>query len=420
MPVFASLIIAILLFLGGGLWFSQIPHFAPIAAQAKYGPLHHIVADSRAKNLFYLNTYAFERPLVIDSSDIAYPPATRDPYHVKPLFANYRTPVTPLLLGGAGAQNYFSFTMMALGLADAGNPVIIYVSPLHFGAASNLPPDKPYRWDGTDVGSYYKHLDKNLVTKALANIANEEIKRKYARRTIFLQDHYRHTFVGTHYSYIKSVADGSKNAAGLLEALIRLDASMGGFFDYASWVLAEARGENPPLSRPLDELKPFPARALKRERIDEAAAAAASVSTNNEYWVYDEYWDRHVKNKYEDLMRAGVRGNSGVPYVIDDSIEWADYELLCELVKDKKLNVYFIITGVNRRFFESCGYDFSNMESIYERLEKTAEKNDIPYISLASKIAEKYWSWDIYHTGWLANVEIMEVMRDHFALEAGR
>lgn len=420
MPVFVSLIIAALLFLvGGSLWSGRVPELAPVAARAKYGPTHHLAGDSRAKNIFYLKTYAFERPLVIGSSDLGYSAASRDPYHLRPLFENFRTPVTPLLLGAGGAQNHFSLTMMALGLADAGNPVLIYVSPFHFGAATDFSPKKPRRINGTHSWAYYYHLDKNLVTKALANIGNEEIKRKYARRTVFLQDHYKHTF-GTHYSYIKSVADGSRIAAGLLEPLIRLEASLGGIFDYADWVLAEAKGENPPLSRPSADLKPLPARSLKQERMAEVAAAAASVTTNNDYGIRDEYWDMNVKRKYEGLTRNGPRENSGVPYIINDSLEWGDYELLCELAKDKKLNVYFIIAGVNRRFYESLGYDFSNIGSIYERLEKTAERNDIPYMSFASTISEKYWLYDVMHTGWLANVEIMEVIRDHFALEADR
>jgi poly-D-alanine transfer protein DltD len=417
MHAFISLLITIALFLGGCFWFGyQQPFITSIAARARSGPLHHFT-NRNAKNIVYLNTYGFNRPLFIGSSDLFYNPETRDPYHCKPIFENYATPNTPLLLGYGGAQNYFSFTILALGLADAGNPVIILVSPHHFGAAASIPMEGEIdRWDGTITSRFSRHINKNILETAFLKITNREIKYKYAVQTLPLIEEYRHTF-GTCYAYIKSIETHSALTTNAIEPLIQVDAAFSRLFDRVRWAIEYAREKTPSLHRDISNLKPLPARSLKQERSKEVTRIAESVITDNEYGVYNQYWDRYVKEKYISLTKNGIIKNSRGLYILNTSREWADYELLCEFVKEKNLNVHFIITAVNRKFYESLGFDFSNINAIYERIEEVAARNNINYTSYGLKSSENYWLSDIMHMGWLSNIETLEVMRDHFSLE---
>ncbi len=133
------------------------------------------------------------------------------------------------------------------------------------------------------------------------------------------------------------------------------------------------------------------------------------ASTNNEIFVYDDYFTSYLADGWESKKNISA-GTSAL-----DSKEWNDYRFLLSVCNELGLKPYIINVSSNGYYYDYVGIDPKMRQEYYTKNNKTAIEYGIPvYSELAGKEYEPYVFADVMHLGWKGWIYVTKAITEHF------
>lgn len=129
--------------------------------------------------------------------------------------------------------------------------------------------------------------------------------------------------------------------------------------------------------------------------------------TNNDFGIYDEYWDTYVKDTYE---QGEVTEKC---QIFTESVEYDDLRCFLDVAKELEIRVLLVSVPVNEKWYSYqgmlCDQYYRNIYSISQ------EYSNVELIDMTVYENEKYFLKDIMHLGWKGWAMINEELYKRFA-----
>lgn len=140
-----------------------------------------------------------------------------------------------------------------------------------------------------------------------------------------------------------------------------------------------------------------------------AEAQGNIACTNNEFGIYDEYFDTYVKETY----KAGEVTEK--KQVFEESVEYDDLKCFLSIADELGLEVILVSIPVNAKWYsyigQSCDNYYKNIRDIAK------EYSNINFVDMSGYENEKYFLKDIMHLGWKGWTRINERLFKAFTQE---
>ena len=137
-----------------------------------------------------------------------------------------------------------------------------------------------------------------------------------------------------------------------------------------------------------------------------AEAQGEAVCTNNDFGIYDDYWDTYVKETYE---QGEVEDKTEI---FTESIEYEDLTCFLNVAEELDIEVIVVSIPVNEQWY---AYQGMLCDEYYNKIRETVgEFNNAVLIDMTEYADEKYFLKDIMHLGWKGWVRIGEALYEEF------
>lgn len=145
-----------------------------------------------------------------------------------------------------------------------------------------------------------------------------------------------------------------------------------------------------------------------KEAMDIAALQGKESCTNNSIFVYDEYYDKYLKDVWGQL--AGSKKDDSLSH----SMEKEDFRFLLQVSHCEYVEPYFIFVSANGFYYDYLGVQRSERVALYDWLGNEAVQNGFPYLDLREHEYEPYFYCDVMHLGWKGWTLVNENISNHF------
>ena len=150
--------------------------------------------------------------------------------------------------------------------------------------------------------------------------------------------------------------------------------------------------------------------AALRER---AVAEASEICSNNEYHVYNDYWNEYLAPNY--AARAGEMAGE----TLTDTPEYGDLQCFLDVCRESGLDPYVIIMPVNGAWYDYAGLTREVRAACYDKVRAMCSAAGVECLDLSPYEYEPYYLRDIMHMGWLGWLDVEEGFME-FAGVGGR
>lgn len=159
-----------------------------------------------------------------------------------------------------------------------------------------------------------------------------------------------------------------------------------------------------------DMRKELPSADLSALDYDEmlklAECQGEASCTNNDFGIYDSYWDTYVKETYE---KGEVTEKT---QIFTESVEYEDLRCFLNVAKELELEVILVSVPVHEKWYRYqgwlCDQYYSNIQTIAK------EYPNISLVDLTEYADEKYFLKDVMHLGWKGWVRVNEALYHEF------
>lgn len=138
--------------------------------------------------------------------------------------------------------------------------------------------------------------------------------------------------------------------------------------------------------------------------LDEAELVGEKECTNNDYGIYNEYYDLYIRDVYD------MKKNSSIYESYVTSPEYDDLKLFLDVCKDLKLDVMLISIPVNGKWYDYTGFSKNDRDQYYENIRKISKEYNVKLADFSDKEYEMYFLRDIMHLGWKGWVYVDEAI----------
>ena len=142
-----------------------------------------------------------------------------------------------------------------------------------------------------------------------------------------------------------------------------------------------------------------------------AENAGKKECTNNEYGIYDEYYDTYIRDDYNNLKNSLEDGS------YTDSMEYDDLRLFLDVCKELNIEVLLVSVPVNGYWYDYIGFSKNNREQYYQNIRDISSEYNVKLADFSNKEYEKYFLRDIMHLGWKGWVYIDEAIYQFYKNE---
>ena len=128
--------------------------------------------------------------------------------------------------------------------------------------------------------------------------------------------------------------------------------------------------------------------------------------TNNDYGIYDEYWNTYVKKTFEAGEIKEKRE------VFTESMEYEDLRCFLRVAEELDIEVIVVSIPVNKVW-----YTFQGMlcDKYYDKIKMiVCEFDNVILVDMTKYASEKYFLKDIMHLGWKGWVRVNEALYKEF------
>ncbi|MSU09639.1 D-alanyl-lipoteichoic acid biosynthesis protein DltD [Veillonellaceae bacterium WCA-693-APC-5D-A] len=144
------------------------------------------------------------------------------------------------------------------------------------------------------------------------------------------------------------------------------------------------------------------------EAMKKASLQGEEACTNNNLFVYDEYYTKYIANRLDSL--ANISKNEELL----NSREIDDFNFLLEMSNTSVIKPYFVFMSTNGLYYDYRGLDRVKRIALYDYLQKETDKWGIPYLDLREYEYEPYFYCDVMHLGWKGWTLVNEKISKHF------
>ena len=130
----------------------------------------------------------------------------------------------------------------------------------------------------------------------------------------------------------------------------------------------------------------------KEEKL--AVDTGKSECTNNDLYVYDDYYNEYLKPNIDSLK------DSFKNIDLVNSNEMKDYELFLKMCKQTGVKPYIVFMSTNGYYYDFTGLTKEKRDKFYDKLVQLANMYDFDYLDLRDHEYEPYFFKDVMHLGW--------------------
>ncbi len=142
------------------------------------------------------------------------------------------------------------------------------------------------------------------------------------------------------------------------------------------------------------------------ELLAAAKQTAKSASTNNDFYVEDEYYKEHIEDKLEQFK------NMETDLSYTESPEYEDLKLFLACAKEQGIEVHLVSIPLSGHWADHTGFPADNRAEYYEKIRNLAESEGVRLLDLSTYEYEPYFLKDIMHLGEVGWVQIdREILR---------
>ncbi len=135
-----------------------------------------------------------------------------------------------------------------------------------------------------------------------------------------------------------------------------------------------------------------------------AVEAGEEACTNNNFYIYDEYYDTYIKETEESKKGASTGGS----YLV--SPEYDDLRLFLAICRETEIEPLIISIPVNGRWYDWTGFPKENREGYYQNIRNICTEYGVELADFSDKEYEEYFLSDIMHLGWKGWVYLDEAV----------
>lgn len=134
----------------------------------------------------------------------------------------------------------------------------------------------------------------------------------------------------------------------------------------------------------------------------EAIKRAESETTNNKFYIKNDYYDEYIKNRYFKLK------DSSKNVTFSESPEYDDLQIFLSVAKELGFKVNLIMVPLQGYWADYTGVKKSEIEKFYTKIRNIAKDNNVNLVDYSSYSYEPYFFKDIMHLGRLGYLRLTE------------
>ena len=136
--------------------------------------------------------------------------------------------------------------------------------------------------------------------------------------------------------------------------------------------------------------------------LEKAQETAEKLVTNNPYGIYDEYYDKYIKENMSTYFNSELEKD----YL--ESPEFEDLKMFIKIAKELNVDVAIVNIPLNGLWVEYTGFKRENIDKFNQKIKEICDVEGITYIDFSQNIDEKYFLKDIMHLGWKGWVRLID------------
>lgn len=144
------------------------------------------------------------------------------------------------------------------------------------------------------------------------------------------------------------------------------------------------------------------------EEYKKAEEQGKSQVSNNEFMVYDTYYDKYLKNN----LQSQKDSNKNIDLM--KSKEFQDYELYLDICADLNIKPYIVLAPTNGRWYDYTGMTKESRDEFFDKIEEMAKERGFDVLNLKNEEYEPYFICDVMHLGWKGWTRVNEELYNHF------
>ena len=169
-------------------------------------------------------------------------------------------------------------------------------------------------------------------------------------------------------------------------------------------LLAEGLAANGPFERDGSSSVEPDWDALDRQAVAEGEAAC----TNNDYGIYDDYFDTYVSDV------AWGQPYEGEPFSGWSETEFSDLRLFLTVCGELDITPLLVIEPVNGEYYDIHRYTKESRAEFYDKLRQVLDEAEVDYVDLSMHDYDKYYLRDVMHLGWRSWVEVDRALYEFY------
>ncbi len=131
-------------------------------------------------------------------------------------------------------------------------------------------------------------------------------------------------------------------------------------------------------------------------------------ANNNEFYIYNEYFDKYLKSKLKKLK------NTSKDTDILNSKEFEDLNLMLDICKDINFKPVFILMPTNGKWYDYIGMDKNKRIEFYKKTSNIIRKKGFEVYSYEEYEYEPYFMKDSMHLGWKGWLTVDETISKYY------
>ena len=143
------------------------------------------------------------------------------------------------------------------------------------------------------------------------------------------------------------------------------------------------------------------------ELLQKAEAQGKKECTNNDFGIYDEYYDTYVREVLDE--RRGSETESSYT----DSKEYDDLRLFLDVCKETGVKPMIVSVPVNGRWYDYTGFPKDDRQQYYQNITEICNEYDVELADFSDREYELYFLKDIMHMGWKGWVNFDKAVFDY-------
>lgn len=142
--------------------------------------------------------------------------------------------------------------------------------------------------------------------------------------------------------------------------------------------------------------------------LEEATRSGTNACTNNDFGVYDDYYDTYMKDGIE------LKKDTSVNSTFSNNEEYEYFELFLQICNELEIQPLIVNVPVNGRWYDYIGFSKVAREEYYNKILDIANRYNAKVADFSNCEYEMYFLKDIMHLGWRGWVKVDEEIYKYY------